>query len=57
MIKAIKTDEDLAIALREIEHLMDIDPDPGTAEAEQLEILTILVQDYERKKIKNLQVR
>jgi HTH-type transcriptional regulator/antitoxin HigA len=56
MIKAIKTDEDLSIALKEIERLMDIDPDLGMAEAEELEILTILVEDYERKKVKNLQV-
>lgn len=56
MIKVIKTDEDLAVALKEIEHLMDIDPDPGTNEAERLEILAILVQDYERKRVKNLQV-
>lgn len=56
MIKVIKTDEDLAIALKEIERLIDIDPDPGTPEAEQLEILTILVQDYEHKKVFNLDV-
>jgi HTH-type transcriptional regulator/antitoxin HigA len=56
MIKLIKTDEDLATALEEIDRLIDVDPDPGTPEAEQLEILTILVEDFERKKVKNLQV-
>src|ERR1051325_8973130 len=55
MIKIIKTDSDLKIALQEIERLMDSDQDPGTDEAERLEILTILVQDYESKKVQNFQ--
>jgi HTH-type transcriptional regulator/antitoxin HigA len=56
MVRAIKTDEELGIALKQIDSLLDTDPEQGTAEAEQLEILTILVQEYERKKVKNLQV-
>jgi HTH-type transcriptional regulator/antitoxin HigA len=56
MIKIIRTDEDLALALKEIEALMDADPDPGTEQAERLELLTILVQNYESRNIRNLQV-
>ena len=49
MLKVIKTDSDYNNALREIESLMDSNPAPETNEAEQLEILTLLVQDYESK--------
>jgi len=55
MVKVIKTDEDLNNAMAEIERLIELDPDPGTSEAEELELLTILVQDYEQKKVQNLQ--
>jgi HTH-type transcriptional regulator/antitoxin HigA len=55
MLKTIKTDSDFATALQEIERLMDADPDPGTSEVDQLEILTVLVQDYENKKVQNFQ--
>ncbi|MCZ6635940.1 MAG: hypothetical protein O7G87_21290, partial [bacterium] len=50
-IKIIKSESDYEDALVNIEDLMDHDPDGGTPEAEQLELLTLLVQDYESKKV------
>ncbi|MCH8013096.1 MAG: ImmA/IrrE family metallo-endopeptidase [Candidatus Marinimicrobia bacterium] len=49
MIKVIKSDKDYKEALKKIESLMDIDPDIGTPKADQLELLTILVQNYESR--------
>jgi HTH-type transcriptional regulator/antitoxin HigA len=50
MIKAIKSESDYAAALAVIERLLDRDPGPGTREGDELELLTILVQDYESKR-------
>ena len=47
--KVIKTREDYEEALRAIERCMDLDPDPGTTEGDRLELLTLLVRDYESK--------
>src|ERR1017187_81734 len=47
MIKVIKTTADYEAALAEIERLIDLDPKPKTADAEQFELLTLLVQNYE----------
>jgi len=45
--RIIKTESDCNAALGAIERLVDLDPDPGTPEADELELLTLLVQDYE----------
>jgi len=50
MIKVIKSDTDYHDALLQIEKLLDLDPTIGTQEADALELLTLLVQDYESKK-------
>src|SRR3954452_4918212 len=50
MTKVIKTEAEYEAALAEIENLMDIDPDPGTPEADQLELLALLVGDFESKR-------
>jgi HTH-type transcriptional regulator / antitoxin HigA len=50
MTKVIKTETEYEAALAEIENLMDLDPDPGTPEADQLELLALLVEDYESKR-------
>jgi len=50
MIKVIKSDVDYQAALAEIEHLIDRDPDEGTPERDQLELLTVLVKEYESRK-------
>jgi len=49
MIKVIKTDEQYNPALAEVEGLLDIDPRPGTEEADKLELLTLLISEYEKK--------
>lgn len=46
-VKPIKNDDDHKAALAEIDRLFSASP--GTAEAERLEVLCILVADYERK--------
>jgi len=48
-IKVIKSKSEYETALAAIEDLIDRDPDVGTLEADQLELLTLLVQDYESK--------
>lgn len=47
--KVIKTELEYEAALNEIERLIDLDPEPGTREADQLELLTLLVENYEAK--------
>jgi HTH-type transcriptional regulator / antitoxin HigA len=49
MTKIIKSAADYEVALGEIERLIDLDPKAKTAEAEQLELLTLLVENYEAK--------
>src|SRR5215208_551329 len=49
MFKVIKNEADYEAALAAIENLMDLDPDPGSPEAEELELRTLLIQDYESK--------
>lgn len=48
-IKIIKTKEDNDRALRLIEALVERDPEPGSADADRLTLLTALVKDYESK--------
>ena len=47
MIKIIKNEKDYQIALARIDKI--IDAEPGTNEADELEVLGILVSDYEEK--------
>src|SRR5712692_9735369 len=49
MPKVIKTKADYEAALKEIERLMDVSPRPGTPDAQQLELVTLLAGDYETK--------
>lgn len=48
-IKVIKTERDYQEALKLIEGLIGRDPDPDSAEGEQLSLLGTLIQDYEAK--------
>lgn len=48
-IKIIKTEQEYQEALKMVEDLMDRDPDPDTAEGDQLSLLTTLIRDYETK--------
>jgi HTH-type transcriptional regulator/antitoxin HigA len=47
-IRPIKTLEDHAWGLREIEHGMSSGVEPGTAEGNRLEVIMILVEAYEK---------
>lgn len=47
--KVIKDQEGYESALAEISNFMDSDPLPGTPEADRLELLTLLIKDYETK--------
>lgn len=49
MIKVIKTEADYEDALAAIEQLVDMDPAPGTDEANTLEVLAVLVEQYEKQ--------
>ena len=47
MMKVIKSETEYLAALSEIDRLLDIDPDPGSVDADRLELLTLLVENYE----------
>ena len=47
MVKVIKNEKEYESALAEISTLIDRDPYPGTPEADRLELLTLLVENYE----------
>ena len=49
VIKVIKTEGEYEATLTAIESLLDLDPAPGAPEADRLELLTLLVQDYESR--------
>src|SRR6266436_3433927 len=46
----IRTDSDYTSALAEVEHLAEGDPIPGTADAERLELLALLLRNYEENR-------
>jgi HTH-type transcriptional regulator / antitoxin HigA len=48
-MKAIKTAEDYGAALAQIDRLIALDPAPGTKEADDLDVLRILIREYENK--------
>ncbi len=47
--KVIKTQEEYAEALAEIEPLIDLDPEPETSDADRLELLSLLIGDFEQR--------
>lgn len=49
MLKIIKSESEYLTALSAIEELMDLDPEPGSKEGEKLELLLLLVNDYEQR--------
>lgn len=48
-VRPIHNETDYEEALREIDELLNSHPDPGTPEDERLELLSILVEDYEHR--------
>ncbi len=49
LMKVIKTKTDYQAALVELERLIDLDPDIGEEDAHTLELLALLIEDYEAK--------
>jgi HTH-type transcriptional regulator / antitoxin HigA len=47
--RVLRTEDDHRQALQEAEALVVLDPAPGTDGAERLELLTLLIEDYEKK--------
>ena len=50
MNKVIKTESEYEEALSKLEELLNSNPASGTPENERLELLTLLVQDYESRR-------
>ncbi|AII59487.1 plasmid stabilization protein [Dehalococcoides mccartyi CG4] len=48
-IKVIKTEQDYNEALKLVEELITLDPQPDSVEGEQLNLLSVLIQDYETR--------
>src|SRR5947208_3569761 len=48
-VTTIKTEADHAAVLEEIEKLIDVDPAPNTPEADRLNLLALIADDYEAK--------
>ena len=48
-IHPIRTKQDYRLALREVSALIDQDPAPNSPDGERLEVLSTLVEAYERK--------
>jgi HTH-type transcriptional regulator/antitoxin HigA len=48
--KVIKNEQSYHSILQEAERLVSLDPDAGSKDAERLELFTVLVEDYERRK-------
>ena len=48
-LSTIKSEADYAAVLEEIEKLIDADPAPNTPEADRLDLLTLVANDYEAK--------
>ena len=48
-ITVIKTRDQHEAALSSLDRLMHLDPDPGTLEAENLQLLALIIGDYEQK--------
>jgi HTH-type transcriptional regulator/antitoxin HigA len=49
MIGIIKTDEQYEDALVSVEELMELEPEPGTENADRLELLILLISNYEKE--------
>lgn len=54
-IKVIKEREDYTQAMARLSVLMDLDPKPGSQEEDELELLALVLEDYERKAVPHVQ--
>jgi HTH-type transcriptional regulator/antitoxin HigA len=48
-IKLIKNENDYDTALNRVDELMELDPEIGTKESDELEVLVLLIEKYEEK--------
>lgn len=48
-IKLIKSEQEHEQAMARLMHLMDADPEPGSAEADELDVLAVLIERYEEE--------
>ncbi len=48
--KQIKTEQEYQEALAETERLIALDPEPGTPEGDRLELISLLVETYEKER-------
>lgn len=51
-LRVLKTPEHYDLALHELEELMGSDPAPGSSQLDRLELLTVLLKDYEARHFK-----
>ena len=49
LIRPIRSEADYDAALGEIERYFENEPKPGTPEADQFDLLALVIEDYERK--------
>lgn len=49
MVKVIKTDAEYEAAMAEVSRLIDLSPDSGTDESNRLEVLALLIENYENQ--------
>ncbi len=49
LLKPIKTEDDYDVTLARVDELMEINPDMGSPESDELEVLVMLIEKYEEK--------
>src|SRR6267154_5307665 len=50
MIRPLRSEVDYDVALKEIEGYFEVEPKPGTLEADRFDLLALIIEDYERKR-------
>lgn len=55
-VKIIKTEKDYQAAMSRLSDLMSRDPNPGSKDGDELELLALVVQDFERKTVPPVKV-
>jgi HTH-type transcriptional regulator / antitoxin HigA len=50
IIRPLRSETDYDAALEEIERYFEIEPNPGTPEADRFDLLALIIEDYERKR-------
>jgi HTH-type transcriptional regulator/antitoxin HigA len=50
MIRPVRSEAEYDAAIKEVERYFENEPKPGTAEADRFDLLTLIIEDYERKR-------